>query len=250
VIFLGFAEARTPLVSVIFPTAFEMEPFVGLMKRPQAFSAVRREGFRGKVAGLDVEVLVCGAGQANTAQTVAALLESRLPGLIVLGGVAGAFRQSGLAIGDIAMATGEVYADIGVQTSDGRLGLSEISLPLVEMAGGRFFEEFPVNSPAAALGWAADDNVRAGLFATVSTVTGTAVEADRIWEKFGALCENMEGAAAAQVALVYGAPFTEIRGISNMVEDRNRENWDLPLAAGRSASAVAGMLARYALENI
>jgi futalosine hydrolase len=227
-----------------------MEPFVGLMKRPQVFSAVRREGFRGTIAGLEVEVLVCGAGQANSAQTVAALIESRLPELIVLGGVAGAFRQSGLSIGDTAMATGEVYADLGVQTRDGRLGLSEISLPLVEKAGERFFEDIPINCPAAALNWAADENVPAGLFATVSTVTGTTSEADRIWKQYGALCENMEGAAAAQVALVYGAPFIEIRGISNMVEDRNRDNWDLPLAAGRSAAAVAGMLARYALENI
>jgi futalosine hydrolase len=38
----------------------------------------------------------------------------------------------------------------------------------------------------------------------------------------------MEGAAVAHVALLYDIPLLEVRGISNMVEDRDLSRWDIP----------------------
>ena len=40
----------------------------------------------------------------------------------------------------------------------------------------------------------------------------------------------MEGAAFFLACLLSEVPFLEIRSISNFVEPRNREAWDLPLA--------------------
>jgi futalosine hydrolase len=40
----------------------------------------------------------------------------------------------------------------------------------------------------------------------------------------------MEGAAIALVALRYGIPCLEIRGISNLVEDRDLARWDIAKA--------------------
>ena len=48
--------------------------------------------------------------------------------------------------------------------------------------------------------------------------------------RYQAVCENMEGAAVALVALRYGIPCLEIRGISNLVEDRDMSRWDIGLA--------------------
>jgi futalosine hydrolase len=52
----------------------------------------------------------------------------------------------------------------------------------------------------------------------------------------------MEGAAAAQVARLHGVPWLEVRGISNMVEDRDMKKWDVPRAALAVQQAVEQIL--------
>jgi futalosine hydrolase len=52
----------------------------------------------------------------------------------------------------------------------------------------------------------------------------------------------MEGAAVAQVCETYGVPFLELRGVSNMVEDRNLDNWDLEGAGKMAQQALIALL--------
>jgi futalosine hydrolase len=108
---------------------------------------------------------------------------------------------------------------------------------LLKKGGRRFFNEFPLDRKYAhrtmrflahrAFPFA----VSGGRFVTVSTCTGTKRRALELVKRFGAICENMEGAAIAHVCKRYGIPMIEIRGISNVVEDRNKREWDIPLAA-------------------
>jgi futalosine hydrolase len=60
-----------------------------------------------------------------------------------------------------------------------------------------------------------------------------------LFRRFGGICENMEGGAAAQVATLYGVDCLEVRGISNLVEDRDLSRWDIPLAAERAQNFIA-----------
>ncbi len=53
--------------------------------------------------------------------------------------------------------------------------------------------------------------------------------ADR-FRSYGALAENMEGSAVAQVCLLFDAPFLEWRGISNIAGVRDKDRWDFPKA--------------------
>ncbi|MDO9069162.1 MAG: futalosine hydrolase, partial [Deltaproteobacteria bacterium] len=66
-----------------------------------------------------------------------------------------------------------------------------------------------------------------GRFATVSTCSGTVQRGEELAERWSVIAENMEGAAVAQVCLRYGINCLEIRGISNMVEERNMDRWEL-----------------------
>jgi len=52
----------------------------------------------------------------------------------------------------------------------------------------------------------------------------------------------MEGAAAAQVAGLHAIPWLEVRGISNIVEDRDMQKWDIPKAAEAGQKAVLRIL--------
>jgi futalosine hydrolase len=57
------------------------------------------------------------------------------------------------------------------------------------------------------------------------------------------LCENMEGAAVAQVCARHGIPFGEVRGISNLVEDRDLSRWNLRAGAEIAQEALFALLA-------
>jgi len=61
-------------------------------------------------------------------------------------------------------------------------------------------------------------------------------------QRYGAICENMEGAAVALVAALYGIRCMEVRGISNMVEDRDLSRWDIPLAIASVSSFIERFL--------
>ncbi|MHB8174840.1 MAG: futalosine hydrolase, partial [Nitrospirota bacterium] len=154
-------------------------------------------------------------------------------------GCAGAFRGKGITAGDVCFATEEIYADTGVCSTEGFSGLEATGISLAEVNGSKFYNRFPVRDLSDKVAEAVFPfKISSGPFATVSAVTGTAVAADALGKRFEPLCENMEGAAAAHVSLLYGVPFSEVRGISNMVEDRDRALWDIPKACANCAAVI------------
>ena len=188
----------------------------------------------GRLGECDVIAAVTGVGKVNTAMGLAMLLGKYRPGLVINTGCAGAYPGSGLAVGDLAVATAEIYGEEGVETREGWLSLEKIGLPLYDRGNGRYFNEIPL--PASVREEALDiarklgQTMAAGKFITVSACSGTEARGRELASRFGAVCENMEGAAAAQVALCHGVDCLEIRGISNAVEDRDMSRWNIQLA--------------------
>ena len=81
--------------------------------------------------------------------------------------------------------------------------------------------------------------------ATVSTCTGAAARAIQIEQRTGGICENMEGAAVALACRQLSVPLLEIRGISNLVEDRDPGRWDLAAGMTVAQQAVIGLLKKW-----
>ena len=77
---------------------------------------------------------------------------------------------------------------------------------------------------------------------TVNTASGSAARIKLITEKFKPDIETMEGAAVFYVALHQHLPFVEIRSVSNIVEPRNRKNWNVPQAIENLNSTLFGIL--------
>jgi len=172
-----------------------------------------------------------GLGKVNAAVNSAALVREFSPDILISTGCAGAYTASGLSVGDIAAASSEIYGDEGVLTPSGWQSLEYMGFPLAVAKGERYFNEIPLSpsmtEKAVALAETLGVPLRVGKFVTVSTCSGTAARGADLSRRFGALCESMEGAAAAHVALVHGLDCLEIRGISNMVEDRDLSRWDI-----------------------
>jgi len=238
------------MLYILFPTEPEAAPFIEGMDGLRAASIAGRRAYTGSASGRDVSVVLCGIGQANAAQSTASVMDSGGAQLVILGGCAGAYPGSGLGVGDVAVAEAETYAGLGVEAPGGLMTLEEAGLPLLEKGGERYYASMPVPSASRL-----DPSVFSGLgfsvvyggFLTVYTVTGTSARGRELHARHGALCENMEGAAAAQVALHYKADFLELRGISNMVEDRDRSAWDIPGASMSCAAAINRVIGAWRL---
>ena len=56
--------------------------------------------------------------------------------------------------------------------------------------------------------------------------------------------ENMEGAAVAHVAHLHRIPVGEVRGISNIVTDRDTRTWRLKDAADAAQEALLAWIAQ------
>lgn len=200
---------------------------------------------RGRWGAADIVCLISGIGKANAAHATGVLIRDFSPDMIVSFGVGGAYPGSGLAVGDIAVATTEVYADEGVILREGFRTLETIGIPAATAPRRKFFNEFPLDRALAKRALRAAGkrgSASSGVFATVSSCSGTRQLALRLSKRLNAVCENMEGAAVAHISRLYNVPAVEVRGISNIVEDRDLTKWNIPLAADAASGAVLDFL--------
>jgi futalosine hydrolase len=81
-------------------------------------------------------------------------------------------------------------------------------------------------------------------FVTMTSCTGTEREARVIAARTRGAVESMEGAAIAHVAHLHGVPVGEVRGISNLVTDRDTSRWRLADAALAAQEALLSWIDR------
>lgn len=168
--------------------------------------------------------LITGVGAIATAFHIGQFLAKNRPDLAIDAGIAGSFDRN-IHLGDVLNITTERFGDLGVEEADGRF-TDLFELGLLEKNTAPYSDGL-MRNPAA--DQAAFLPAAQGL--TVNKVHGTSGSIAAIRAKYpDAQVESMEGAAFFYACLSAQIPFLEIRSISNYVEVRNREAWDLPLA--------------------
>jgi futalosine hydrolase len=204
----------------------------------------------GTLAGHQVMLCIGGMGKVNAAHATTLLLSQFSPEALIIFGIGGAYPSSGAQVGDIAIAKEEIAGDEGVMTLNGFKDTEYMGIPLIRTAASLMYTTYPTNDTLLKqvlrsmvsypeIGTA---QVHVGSFVTLSTCTGTSARAQELEDRYHGLCENMEGAAAVQVAELHQTPWIEVRGISNIVEDRAVEKWDIPKAADAAQKAVLHLL--------
>ena len=180
----------------------------------------------------DVTIVCSGVGPVNAAHAATLAMTRGRPDAIIVCGVGGAYPGSGLAVGDVVCAAAECYGDLGASSPTGFLDMQALGFPVI--AGPPpLYNDLPMQL------FPATRRVR---FVTVSTCTGTADAARAIEARTGGAVENMEGAAVAHVAHLHGIPAGEVRGISNMVTDRDPSAWRLTDAALAAQEALVAWI--------
>ncbi len=233
------------LFAILSSAPFESELILSQLKNTRKTKIAGKTIFKGKLSNLNILLMNTGIGKVNAAHSATAIIEHFPIRCIINSGIGGAYPRSGLKVGDIAVALKEIYGDDGVITPKGWEGIKEIGIPLVQIGRKKYFNEFPLNPPLSPFSKGGmggvekrDFRVKSGSFVTVSATTGTHKRAVELERRFDAICENMEGAAVAQVCTIYKIPMLEVRGISNIAGVRDRRKWDLSLASENCQKAV------------
>jgi futalosine hydrolase len=172
---------------------------------------------------LTFDTLVTGVGQMPTAFHVGHALHQKKYDLVINAGIAGSFRRD-WELGKVVHVVSEQYGDLGIEFADGsfkdmfEMGFMEKDKFPYE--NGRLF-----NNAAAQYSFLDKAN---GL--TINKVHGFEPSIDRIKTLYDCDIETMEGTGFFYACLMHNTPFLAIRSISNYVEKRNREAWNIGLA--------------------
>jgi len=192
------------------------------------------ELLRERLRSPEALILCTGVGPVNAAHGVTLAITRERPDAIIICGVGGAYPGSGLVAGDVACAAQECYGDLGAAAPSGFLDMQALGFPVVR-------GDVPLYNDLPMQVWPTARRVK---FVTVNTCTGTESAARAIEARTGGAVENMEGAAVAHVAHLHGVPVGEVRGISNMVTNRDTAAWRLKEAALAAQEALVTWMSR------
>jgi len=228
----------------------ELEYISKSMKQVSSLFVGNRKIIEGILGNHNIRLIETGPGMVNTIQALTASIENSKPSLIIQTGCAGAFPESGLRLGDIGIAGEEVDIHLGIEPASPYDAVVELPFSVAVQNGIEFKNRY--NCDPSLLESAFQCLVRKfqgrgiqikkGPFVTVSTITSTNQKAASLFHHYSAIMEAMEGSGAAHLSIHYDIPFLEIRAASNMVGERDRSNWNLPLACRRSNEAVIAFL--------
>ncbi|MEN6619024.1 MAG: futalosine hydrolase [Rikenellaceae bacterium] len=179
--------------------------------------------------GLDITYMLTGIGATSTSYRLTKILNSSAEGfdLAVNIGIAGSFSPE-FPIGSVARIEREYFGDLGFETLSGFQTLFDYNIldaDTFPYRGGALHaaelsaeveEALKVYSRAAAV--------------TVQTVSGVPEKMLQLKRDFLPQIESMEGAAFFYVCIMEKIPFIELRSVSNEVGEKNRKNWNIPLA--------------------
>jgi futalosine hydrolase len=149
---------------------------------------------------------VSGVGIVQTLLRLPPLLVALRPEAVLNIGIAGAYPECGVAIGDLVWAESEVFGDVGFELPDGSFQ------SVAESPFGAGYEPLTLTVPDGKTGLRG---------CTVSTCTGTRATGEQRRELFSAHFETMEGAAVALACQEAGVLAGEVRSISNIAAERD-----------------------------
>jgi futalosine hydrolase len=181
-------------------------------------------GFR--YANCMIYYLVTGVGGISTAWGMKQWLsQNNPPDLAINAGIAGAYNDN-IIIGNVVIPVTDCFADLGIEFAEGTKTLAE--------AGLMNPDEFPFEGGIIYCRNIYEDRVGSILKKvngiTVNTCSGTATTIEKLKNKFNPDIETMEGATFFYICAREKIPFLSVRAISNKVEPRNRDSWNIPLA--------------------
>lgn len=198
-------------ILLVVATQPEIAPFLSIYANSDTDQTV-------SIGSYSVDVLVSGAGMVATAFALGKHLAVNKYDLAINAGIAGSFDFN-LALGDVILVKEDVFADQGAEDGEDFLSIDEM--------GFGESRQFPTKPEIEILKSGAIKQVKA---ITVNKVHGNEFSIAKVIARVNPQVESMEGAAFFYACSKSSTPSIQIRSISNYVERRNREKWNIGLA--------------------
>ncbi len=170
------------------------------------------------VAFGSIAVLITGVGIPAALSSAQSACNTLLPEAVVNVGIAGAYPDAGLALGDVVAVASDIYGDIGFELPDDALFRP---LSSTEFGNLPMYNQFQLETNSPWIVSRQERPVRCVAACTVNQCTGTDATGRLRAMLFSAQIETMEGAAVAQASAAVGVPLTQIRAISNIAGHRS-----------------------------
>lgn len=159
------------------------------------------------------DVLITGVGMVATAFALGQKLSTKYS-LVLNVGIAGSFDKE-IKLGQLVNITQDTFAELGAEDHENFIKLPELG--------------FGENTY-----YSSDLEIEPQLLrvkgVTVNKVHGNAQSIEKITQLYHPQTESMEGAAVLFAAVQLNISVLQVRSISNYVEPRNRERWQIGLA--------------------
>ncbi len=207
---------------IVSATHLEIEPLIS------NFSFIEQKNknlYSYRYRDFEVDVLIAGIGMVATAFCMGKTLQATCYDVAINAGISGSFDYN-LPLGAVLNVTHDRFPEMGAENGEYFLSLVDLQLleedsfPFqnLELVNSSIFQSPVLNELPQANG------------ITVNTIHGNEENIHKIREQYNPVSESMEGAAFMYACLLSGIRFIQIRAISNYVEKRNRENWNIGLA--------------------
>jgi len=158
---------------------------------------------------------------------------------IIQAGICGSFSLELFPIGKVVHVSTDCFADLGAVENHTlqtvfELGFEDADIPP--------YSKGVLVNESSGLAW---DYLSAAKGITVNTISDSIEHVALYQQKFGAEVESMEGAALHYVGNVMGVPYCQLRSVSNAVGNRNKKEWNIPLAIANLNADLRVVVERY-----
>ena len=209
-------------VLVVAATSFEVESL-----KPEVLSQKKTQD-----SGLqtsDLVLLFFGVGLVVTAFALGKHLANNQYDLAINLGIAGCFDRS-IVLGEVVEVVDDHFSELGAENNEEFLSIGKLG-----------FGEADFKPSARLYDYGITDTRQVSAI-TVNTVHGNDVSIKKLTDRIQPQLESMEGAAFFNACKQAGVPCMQIRAVSNYVEKRNRDAWQIGSAIKNLNTFAADLL--------
>ena len=222
------AELYPMKVAITSATPFECQGIQQLLST----------GFSNGNGSLSVNFYTTGVGIMASTYNLTHLALTQQPDLIIQAGIAGTFDNN-LLLGTTIIVSHDVPGDTGVQENGRFMDVFDMGLSDADA--------FPFSQKKLTNPWLKKYNLLklpevAGV--TINEITTSKLRIATLENNYAPVIESMEGASLHFVGLQTGIAFLQIRSISNIVGERNKQYWKMEEALHSLTANVLALLDR------